>query len=70
MNEAQTLIERLRSFGLSDGAIADIIYSWPETISRIRRGEYSGRNVLPRLRELVSLVDENRREQGKTLSRN
>ncbi len=63
MNEAQALIEELKSYGGSQVLIAKMLHTTTVNISRIVHGERSGKQTLPRLRLLVMQIRQARQQQ-------
>ena len=60
----QEIVQAFHDIGLADTVIARLVRCSPGTIWRIRQGEESGRNMLPRLQNLVWAIQENERLAG------
>ena len=60
----QEIVSALREYGLSDTAIALLVCCSRSIVWHIRVGEQSGRNILPRLQNVVQVIQENARRAG------
>ncbi len=61
---AQEIVQAFHDIGLADTTIARLVHCSPGTIWRIRQGEESGRNISPRLQNIVRAIQENERLAG------
>lgn len=60
----QEIVQALHTYGLNDKSIALLVCCSRSTIWHIRIGEQSGRNIAPRLQQVVKVIQENARRAG------